>query len=137
MGDQHRCGLTSGRCEDILLGSIDPVNPKTAEGGEERWGGRGLSGLPLNSVWGGRRQVCVLAPTSIWVMGSHAADDAEGCSAHASRHWDNFYKNNADKFFKDRHYLDQEFPELASNPCNVLEVRSSSSLSGCTASGQS
>ena len=63
---------------------------------------------------------------------SEADVDAEGCSAHASRHWDNFYKNNADKFFRDRHYLDQEFPELASYPYNVLEVRCGPSLSRWT-----
>lgn len=114
-------------------------NPNTAEGGGDRWAGRGLYGLPLNSVWGGRPQVCVMGPTSHMHndAGSTETVDAEGCSAHASRHWENFYKHNADKFFKDRHYLDQEFPELASNPCNVLEVRCSPSLSRRTACGRS
>eukprot|EP00808_Paulinella_micropora_P016765 g58930.t1 len=34
----------------------------------------------------------------------------------AVANWDRFYKNNKDKFFKDRHYLASEFPELANLP---------------------
>lgn len=30
----------------------------------------------------------------------------------ASRHWTNFYKRNGNRFYKDRHYLHAEFPEL-------------------------
>lgn len=33
-----------------------------------------------------------------------------------------FYRRNADRFFKDRHYFDREFPELVSGPHVVLEV---------------
>ena len=28
-------------------------------------------------------------------------------------HWDVFYKNNKDNFYKDRHYVKAEFKELA------------------------
>jgi hypothetical protein len=28
-------------------------------------------------------------------------------------HWDVFYKNNKDHFYKDRHYIKHEFTELA------------------------
>lgn len=31
----------------------------------------------------------------------------------AKKNWDVFYKNNKTNFFKDRHYIDREFPELA------------------------
>lgn len=34
-----------------------------------------------------------------------------------------FYKRNATKFFKDRHYFDKEFPELLQGSLTVLEVR--------------
>mmetsp|Transcript_30952 Transcript_30952/g.42897 ORF Transcript_30952/g.42897 Transcript_30952/m.42897 type:complete len:282 (-) Transcript_30952:49-894(-) len=44
----------------------------------------------------------------------------------AQRNWDIFYKNNQEKFFKDRHYLLQEFPELTPDPSmsslSVLEL---------------
>ncbi|KAG1679635.1 hypothetical protein FOA52_006152 [Chlamydomonas sp. UWO 241] len=42
--------------------------------------------------------------------------------ADAAKHWDNFYANNADRFYKDRHYFDREFPELASGSHVLLEV---------------
>jgi len=30
----------------------------------------------------------------------------------AKKHWDIFYKNNKDNFFKDRHYIEREFKEI-------------------------
>jgi hypothetical protein len=33
----------------------------------------------------------------------------------AARHWDLFYRSNTVNFFKDRHWLDREFPEIG--PC--------------------
>lgn len=41
----------------------------------------------------------------------------------AAGFWDSFYKRNEDKFYKDRHYFDLEFPELASGAHVLLEVR--------------
>lgn len=41
----------------------------------------------------------------------------------ASYYWDAFYKRNKNKFFKDRHYFDREFPELTQGPATVVEVR--------------
>jgi hypothetical protein len=40
----------------------------------------------------------------------------------AAKHWDNFYKQNHDRFFKDRMYLCREFPLLAQPDIAVLEV---------------
>lgn len=34
----------------------------------------------------------------------------------AGKQWDLFYKRNKDRFFKDRHYLLRDFPDLASPP---------------------
>lgn len=34
----------------------------------------------------------------------------------AARNWDIFYKRNTTKFFKDRHWTDREFDELACHP---------------------
>ena len=34
----------------------------------------------------------------------------------AARHWDLFYRSNTVNFFKDRHWLDREFPEIGTCP---------------------
>ena len=39
----------------------------------------------------------------------------------ASKHWSLFYKRNGDRFFKDRHYLHAEFPEVLETD-TLLEV---------------
>lgn len=41
---------------------------------------------------------------------------------HAALNWDKFYRSNKTNFFKDRHYLDREFPELSSGKPTILEV---------------
>ena len=38
--------------------------------------------------------------------------EAEALETHAAEHWDRFYTHFGDAFFKDRHYLRREFPEL-------------------------
>ncbi|KAI8464188.1 MAG: hypothetical protein J3K34DRAFT_526399 [Monoraphidium minutum] len=40
----------------------------------------------------------------------------------AGAFWDHFYRRNGDKFFRDRHYLDKEWPTLLEGPLVVLEV---------------
>eukprot|EP00198_Chlamydomonas_reinhardtii_P008377 XP_001697714.1 predicted protein [Chlamydomonas reinhardtii] len=42
--------------------------------------------------------------------------------AQAGKYWDMFYRRNTTKFFKDRHYLHKEFPDLAAGPATLLEV---------------
>ncbi|KAG2488725.1 hypothetical protein HYH03_012725 [Edaphochlamys debaryana] len=42
--------------------------------------------------------------------------------AQAGRYWDLFYRRNTNKFFKDRHYLHKEFPDVAAGPATLLEV---------------
>ncbi|KAK9828449.1 hypothetical protein WJX72_000046 [[Myrmecia] bisecta] len=49
-------------------------------------------------------------------------EQADKYEQKAGLYWDLFYKRNQAKFFKDRHYLDREFPDLASGPLTVLEV---------------
>ncbi|KAK7062515.1 hypothetical protein VNI00_000003 [Paramarasmius palmivorus] len=45
-----------------------------------------------------------------------------------ARHWDNFYKNNANNFFKDRKWLHNEFPKLVeatqaeAGPMRIVEI---------------
>lgn len=46
----------------------------------------------------------------------------------AAAYWDSFYKKNENKFYKDRHYFDREFPELLHGPLRVMEVRGSSCM---------
>lgn len=47
---------------------------------------------------------------------------AELLEAQAQGHWESFYKRHGAAFFKDRHYLHREFPELLAGPLTLLEV---------------
>lgn len=38
----------------------------------------------------------------------------------AKRNWDLFYKRNQTNFFKDRHWITREFPELLQPEVNIL-----------------
>lgn len=40
----------------------------------------------------------------------------------AARYWDIFYKHNSINFFKDRHWLDREFPEIRQTVSRVREL---------------
>ncbi|KAI4525774.1 methyltransferase [Schizophyllum commune Loenen D] len=45
-------------------------------------------------------------------------EEKEKYNGRPSKHWDNFYKNNADNFFKDRKWMQNEFP----GPKRIVEV---------------
>lgn len=36
--------------------------------------------------------------------------------------WEKFYRQHRESFFKDRHYLEREFPALAEGAPHILEV---------------
>lgn len=42
--------------------------------------------------------------------------------ARASEYWERFFKQNGPEFFKDRHYLLQEWPSLGTSSMHVLEA---------------
>lgn len=62
-------------------------------------------------------------PTRPTPLAPRPPGPAANYEAHAGRYWDLFYKRNEDRFFKDRHYLDKEWPQLAAGPATLLEVR--------------
>lgn len=43
--------------------------------------------------------------------------------AKAFRYWHDFYNRNENRFYKDRHYLHQEFPELNPGDANTLSAK--------------
>lgn len=47
---------------------------------------------------------------------------AELLETQAPLYWDEFYRLHGAAFFKDRHYLHREFPELLDGPLTLLEV---------------
>lgn len=65
--------------------------------------------------------VCVLARVLIMVVPPFWQ---EKYKREAGKNWDKFYKRNQNKFFKDRHWLQREFPDLAalSESQTLLEV---------------
>eukprot|EP00803_Ostreobium_quekettii_P003831 evm.model.scf_404.3 EVM.evm.TU.scf_404.3 scf_404:66256-70198(+) len=40
----------------------------------------------------------------------------------ARKYWETFFKRNEDRFFKDRHYIDTELPEVTWSNVTILEV---------------
>ena len=58
---------------------------------------------------------------------------AEHYDKHADRYWEDFYVRNDDRFFRDRHYLQHEFPELTEGPITVFEVMHASGLTNTVA----
>ena len=49
---------------------------------------------------------------------------AERYEREAARNWDLFYRRHRDKFFKDRHYLQAEWPELSASGDDLAAVSS-------------
>ncbi len=57
----------------------------------------------------------------VYVCTLHSQPDRiEKLEKEAARNWNKFYKNNTTNFFKDRHYLGQEMPELL-QACEAAE----------------
>ncbi|XP_077169205.1 tRNA N(3)-cytidine methyltransferase METTL2-like [Paroedura picta] len=54
----------------------------------------------------------------------------EAYEVNASHYWEEFYKTHESGFFKDRHWLFTEFPELAPNPNVAQEAKSVSEDNG-------
>ena len=44
----------------------------------------------------------------------------EKYEAQAHKYWDKFYINHSTKFFKDRHWIEREFPELVGHVDNSI-----------------
>ncbi len=55
----------------------------------------------------------------------------------AARHWDLFYRSNTVNFFKDRHWLDREFPEIGGRPTAAIPTHRNPYLSATAASTSS
>ncbi|KAK9863184.1 hypothetical protein WJX84_008952 [Apatococcus fuscideae] len=53
---------------------------------------------------------------------THLIADAEHFRQNTGSFWNRFYQDNQRSFYKDRHYLGNEFPELLHGSCNLLEV---------------
>ncbi|CAO1376993.1 unnamed protein product [Diamesa hyperborea] len=49
----------------------------------------------------------------------------------AKKNWDIFYKNNGDRFYKDRNWTTREFFELISSPCDSSEEKKRMLEVGC------
>ncbi|CAI8035987.1 tRNA N(3)-methylcytidine methyltransferase METTL2 [Geodia barretti] len=62
-----------------------------------------------------------------------AEEEREGYEAAAAEYWDNFYQQHQNKFFKDRHWLFTEFPELSSDPRSGVDRRRTVWEVGCGA----
>ena len=48
--------------------------------------------------------------------------EASKLEREAKKHWDKFYMRNTTNFFKDRHWTEREFPELASENLTIIEL---------------
>ena len=60
-------------------------------------------------------------PKQSGLSATRAAYRRDQFEQNAARHWDLFYRSNTVNFFKDRHWLDREFPEIGSRPsrCDI------------------
>ena len=90
------------------------------------------SGLSNSAAAGGAR----LKQSEL--SAARAAYRRDQFEQNAARHWDLFYRSNTVNFFKDRHWLDREFPEIGRHPTAAILIPSQRVLlSDCRASTNS
>ena len=85
---------------------------------EEEEGGKGVLPLVTIDLWDDTR--INEAQVRLSTQGDNVSDYwKENYKKNAGQYWHEFYKRNTDNFYKDRHYLHVEFPELLQyNDCS-------------------
>jgi methyltransferase-like protein 6 len=50
------------------------------------------------------------------VTARHESQGVKRFQEHSQKYWEHFYRANGDRFFRDRHWIIREFPELVAHP---------------------
>ncbi|KAL8587032.1 hypothetical protein ACOMHN_023422 [Nucella lapillus] len=86
-----------------------------------------------NVVWDEEQEAEARQKTLEQLQDALAPEQQEEYEHDADKYWDKFYGQHQNRFFKDRHWLFTEFPELYSSQGNTNPE--TSNTSGCSASG--